>query len=1779
MARRDYNYFNLRPVYLKDRHMTFTGWYSDKACTQLVTDSDFVYIGSKTSAQDTPIFTSSTTLYAGWTSSRYVITFKAPDGCTLSGLDYDYEIQEEINGASTFICTIDKNSEDKSIGYRLPEVSYSDAQTDFYKWKLKSSGKEYTSEELMNYKFTKDDEVTPVSRRVCSITWNYGTEMVNHNAEEGSIFLEKADKGDEVYPYNGMENISRTKYVEGYYLDSSFTNPLIKAGEYSYKVTGNVIIYAKWADYYTVTFDLGSLYINGSHTIEKKYIKKGEVLDYCPEETPVSEGDRSSFNGWRKDGKQITPEEIKTLVVNENFTISADYDETVFIRFDVNTSSTTARVTYNLDWANNEYGVIAVKKGSNLSGYEFPGASYAQNNVTYEGNSTEYYKTFEGWFRDKACSVPVDRNSYIANENDTFYAKWGTDTFYTITFVNTRPGLGEMCYGKAGLLLRYDHGDVFVPKGAPYAFNGVDVGEGYEFPHIVIDEDNRQTLEALPTGEWSTKEDGTGQRWFLDGKRGYYIDETGNKHSFAPGTFVPTKDMTFYSVWDEGITVTLDLNGGNADRDDGYRYIDNPFTVRENGTKLTARLPEGISYEELEQLIPVRLSNDSEKSIFWGYKDKACSDAFKGSDVLTQDTTVYALYTSHSEATLAFYSTDEGYFVTTQNGKTEKTGSKIYKVNVPAKGVYKTELDIPVTGDDHKAFSGMYAPSRNGDTPDLSRPCPYTVYEDGKWYLAVNNKYVNNSNYLAAYTDASVVTVDAGEYGHFGDTRGVRREIVAAGRDIELSKYEELLIPNDGAWPLGWYYRDSNNIEQKLIVTWTESGKTLYKPTGDIDIYYKWGIGSTGRRVENVDVSANNATVLEIGEKKSLLSTLSPSGVNADVTWYLADVTYGNSNRAKECPVILKSDGTVTGRAEGTAKVYAIADGKRSDDVTVTVSSEPSVNGLKEPYCTPYVENGGERIVTKGTRVILGSSTPGALIMYALDDGEYSVYSNAIVIAKDTVIKAYAISENFNRSAEVTFSFRLSEDYGDIDEALMNSIFEGSVANVPSDLWFALKSEETGEYVRIDNLDPNTAHTGKSAALAKATGLSFVYTGSKITFNDSIRVFYGKNRLIEGRDYNVSYANNTAVASETALKTPGFTVSGKGNYSGAMNFKFGITCADINGAEITTEKEVCLSSGSKLSQVAPKLAFNGKKLSLNKDYVLNYYVGSVGSNNLITASELKNFKAEVGKTYVVEIAGKEGGNFTASSKTETVLVKAYDSSNKSYVQASKLKIGDVKGKAVKIPYADRTAMSQEPDEYLDTLFDNRDGKTPVICVFNAKNVLTYNKDFTVDLVRSADFPELADEHYYAGTYSFVISGVSKEESGLSEGEVIVVGSKIASYEITGTPMKNVKLAGLATTVEYTGKEISLSDLFNARDKNLERDWMAVTLYTADKSKTKHALTEGADYSVSMKNTGKVGQFSLEFVGKNGYSGGIKKTITVKPYNLKDDALKMLNITIGDQHVYYSKAGAKCKDVTVRFGDDMILREGIDYTLSYKNNSKVADAAAAGSKAPMLLVTGKGNFTGASAAKTFTIEKAPFDTDHISFAIDDVKYNSNGKDGYFMPSAKFTDGGKAIAIGRDKDIELPDKYDYRYFYIGTATMTDGTIRNDGEEADPKDRPVAGTAIGVEVYVTCPEKSPYYSKGTIKGSYRVIDASKDISSAKVTVKDASGLVFSGGMEIIPMSEDDIKVTVNGKELSSEEYRIVSVSDNRFIGTATVTIEGTGEYGGRKIFKFKISARAVS
>lgn len=68
-------------------------------------------------------------------------------------------------------------------------------------------------------------------------------------------------------------------------------------------------------------------------------------------------------------------------------------------------------------------------------------------------------------------------------------------------------------------------------------------------------------------------------------------------------------------------------------------------------------------------------------------------------------------------------------------------------------------------------------------------------------------------------------------------------------------------------------------------------------------------------------------------------------------------------------------------------------------------------------------------------------------------------------------------------------------------------------------------------------------------------------------------------------------------------------------------------------------------------------------------------------------------------------------------------------------------------------------------------------------------------------------------------------------------------------------------------------------------------------------------------------------------------------------------------------------GSKMIDL-VLYSDDgrKILQEGVDYTVSYKNNKNAADKIA-GKKAPTLTITGKGDYNGMKYTAVFTINKA------------------------------------------------------------------------------------------------------------------------------------------------------------------------------------------------------------
>ncbi len=752
--------------------------------------------------------------------------------------------------------------------------------------------------------------------------------------------------------------------------------------------------------------------------------------------------------------------------------------------------------------------------------------------------------------------------------------------------------------------------------------------------------------------------------------------------------------------------------------------------------------------------------------------------------------------------------------------------------------------------------------------------------------------------------------------------------------------------------------------------------------------------------------------------------------------------------------------------------------------------------------------------VEKNTPVTLKSETKGADIYYTTDGsypnvyngvttGTTKLYTDAIPIDKDMTIKAFAVCNGYP-SRLVSFKYKIiNQSWGDLEADTKVKALFTDADKVPEGLW----------YVLGDSLYTN----GGTSSFEKT------YTGNNITFNDEISIYDGTRKLWENRDYTITYKNNQNIASKDAgKKAPTVVIKGIGNYTNTAEFNFSIIPESITNAELTSETTVSVKAGTMLNTVKPVLMFGTKKLVLNRDYTLSYT--DEGGNPVDG-----KIKTEAGKSYAISINGKNNFDETYATK---IVVKVVDPKDKSVVLMSKVKV--TMPKAKDMPYKDGGYS-------LIDLFDNSEGKTALAKVINGKEELVYGTDFTVDKEVYTD----------TGKYTIRIHGTAIDE----EGKISYVGDKLATLQISGIAASKVKVAGLFTNVEYRGEAYGLSDLYNKADKTAQKNGFSeVTLYTVI-NKTNTILTEGTDYDVEMVNNGSTGKITVIFTLKGKYSGVIKKTVNVKARNIKD-----AKITLGG--AYYSKAGAIPETVVVKLGDD-VLREGIDYTLSYKNNVKAANKNS-GKNAPTVTVKGKGNYTGNKSA-TFTVNKA-YITDCVSLVSVDKIYNAKAKKDYFKSIPKLMDGGKAISIGKDID-RINVKTACKYYYAET-----------GEEISSTDIVAANTLIEVRLSVTCGENSPYKAgQYELKGYYKIIDTGKDIKSAKVVMKNKN-IQFNNGKAIIPLKESDLVVTVGKQVLSASDYEIVSIKNNRFLGTATVEIRGKGSYGGTKKFTFKISAKAL-
>lgn len=313
------------------------------------------------------------------------------------------------------------------------------------------------------------------------------------------------------------------------------------------------------------------------------------------------------------------------------------------------------------------------------------------------------------------------------------------------------------------------------------------------------------------------------------------------------------------------------------------------------------------------------------------------------------------------------------------------------------------------------------------------------------------------------------------------------------------------------------------------------------------------------------------------------------------------------------------------------------------------------------------------------------------------------------------------------------------------------------------------------------------------------------------------------------------------------------------------------------------------------------------------------------------------------------------------------------------------------------------------------------------------------------------------------------------------------GTKSVTFKINAKPIKNAVIT-YNNSLTYNGSTLS----------------PAVTVKYGNAT-----LKKNTDYTVAFSNNVNAGTGTITITGKGIYGGSVKKTFTIKKLGISATAVS------GTGNKVYT--GSAIKPVPAVKAGGRTLKNGTDFTVSYKNNTEPGTAT--------LIVNGKGNYSG-SVSKTFKI---------TARAINDVEVT--------VPDTVFT--------GEQVRPDVVVSYG-SYQFISDSDYT----------LSFKDNVNIGTA---SVVVT--------GKNHLSGSRTVTFPIEkaDISSTEIAVKNAT---FTGSA-----IKSDVDVRLGNVTLKEGTHYTLSYKNNVNAGTAQVTISGKGSLEGAVTMSFTIAKADIS
>ena len=461
--KQDYNSIVAEPESPTLTGYSFVGWYSDSALTSAVTWP--LTIGAN-----------DITLYAAWKINQYTVSFESNGGGSVAFVKQDYNTtvakpEAPARTGYTFAGWFADSSLTSAVSWPLTigagDVTLYAAWTiNQYTVSFDSNGGSSVASVKQDYNTTVAEPAVPTrtgysfagwymdSALTSTVTWPLTigagdvTLYANWLANPYTVSFESND-GSSVASITQDYGTTvaepkppmRSGYAfTGWYTDSALTSAV------TWPLTigaGDITLYAKWsANPYTVSF-----VSNDGSAVESITQDCGKTV--AEPKPPTRSG--YAFAGWYMDSA------LKNAVTWP-LTIGAD-NITLYAKWTENTGSViTWTPNYTVSFDTNGGGTVINKTIS----------SGGQISAPPEPTRPGY--TFEGWYKDSACTIPWDFSEKVTG-SVTLFAKWSAESSlesYTVTF--------ESNGGNAVSAQKVSEGSTVVPVSEPiksgYAFAG-----------------------------------------------------------------------------------------------------------------------------------------------------------------------------------------------------------------------------------------------------------------------------------------------------------------------------------------------------------------------------------------------------------------------------------------------------------------------------------------------------------------------------------------------------------------------------------------------------------------------------------------------------------------------------------------------------------------------------------------------------------------------------------------------------------------------------------------------------------------------------------------------------------------------------------------------------------------------------------------------------------------------------------------------------------------------------------------------------------------------------------------------------------------------------------------------------------------------------------------------------------------------------------------------------------------------------------------------------------